>query len=78
MKELGRKVADVLLGDPGGPEVGIDVAREDVLGLDGTKCFRVPREVRPGTLGLGELRPDVPREVGVCRLPGFALGVLED
>ena len=40
-KEVGSKVADVLLGYPGSPEVSVDVAGKNVFGLNEREGFCV-------------------------------------
>ena len=78
VEQFGGEGPDVGFGDPGGPEIGVDVAGEHVLGLHLAESLGVAGIVRPGRFGGGELGPDVAGEVVVGGLPGLRLGVVVD
>ena len=65
-------------GIHGAPRFGVDVAGQHVLGLHGPQGLGVAGVSRAGTLGGGELGPDIAGEIGVGRLPGLRFRVAED
>ena len=67
-----------LSGNPRRPEIGIDVAGEHVLRLHVAQRLGVAGIGRAGVQDRGELGTDVAGEIGVGRLPGLGLRVMED
>ena len=78
VEQIGGECLDVACRYPRCTELGVDVAGQHVLGLHGPQGFGIAGVSRAGTLGGGELGPDVAGEIGVGRLPGFGFRVVED
>ena len=78
MEQIGGECLDVALRYPRCAEIGVDVAGQHVLGLHCSQGLGIAGIGRAGTLGGGELGPDVAGEIGVGGLPGFRFRVVED
>ena len=69
---------NVLGRNPRCPEIGVDVPRQHVFGLDDGQRLGVAFEGRSRVAGVGEFVADIAREIGVGGFPFVGFGIAED
>ena len=77
-KEVGGEGLDIRLRDPGGAQVGVDIAGEHVLGLHQAQGLSIAGIGGAGALGGRELGAHVAREIDIGGVPDLGVGVLID
>ena len=77
-EEVGGEGLDVRLRDPGGAQVGVDVAGQHILGLHQAQGLGVAGIGDASALGGRELGAHVAGEIDIGGLPGLGVGVLVD
>ena len=78
MKQLSREGFDVIGRYPGSTKIGVDVAGENIFGLNRTQGFGVAGIGRTRHFGGSELRPHVAGKIRIGGLPVFRFRVVKD